>query len=55
MKYRSKKICGHGVSVNQISEVANYILFATFCFMGSLVRRKKHGFTVPGNLWNSAF
>ena len=41
MKGRSKKMCGHGVSVNQRGEVANCILFATFCFMGTLVRRKK--------------
>ena len=27
---------------------ANCILFATFCSMGTLVRRKKHGVTVPG-------
>ena len=38
MKGNSKKICGHGVSVNH---VANCILFATFCSMGTLVRRKK--------------
>ena len=39
MKGCSKKTCGHGVSVNQRSDVC--ILFATFCSMGTLVRRKK--------------
>ena len=39
MKGRSKKMCGHGVSVNQRSDVC--ILFATFCSMDTLVRRKK--------------
>ena len=41
MKGRSKKMCGHGVSVNQKAMFANCILFATFCSMGTLVRRKK--------------
>ena len=32
---------------------ANYILFVTFCSMVTLVqRKKKHGVTVPGKLWN---
>ena len=41
MKSRSKKMCGHVVSVNQRSDFANCILFATFWSMGTLVRRKK--------------
>ena len=41
MKGRSKKMCGHGVSVNQREMFANCILFETFCSMGTLVRRKK--------------
>ena len=41
MKDRSKKMCGHLVSVNQNSGFTNCILFATFCSMGTFVRGKK--------------
>ena len=37
----SKKMCGHSVSANKEARIANYILFATFYFMGYLVRLKK--------------
>ena len=42
MKGRSKKMCGHELSV-KIKEAmfANCILFATFCSTCTLVRRKK--------------
>ena len=35
------KMCGHGWSVNQRSDFCLFLLFATFCSMGTLVRRKK--------------
>ena len=41
MKGRSKKMCRHGVSVIKEAMFANCIFFATFCSMGTLVRRKK--------------
>ena len=41
MKGRSRKMCGHGVFINKKAMFANCILFATFCPMGALVRRKK--------------
>ena len=40
MKDHSKKMCGHWVSVNKRSKFADCILFATFCSMGTLVRRQ---------------
>ena len=39
MKYHTKKMCGH--RINQRRRIANYILFATFCLMGTIARRKK--------------
>ena len=41
MKDRSKKMCGHWVSVNKKAVFTNCILFLTFCSMGTFVRRKK--------------
>ena len=41
VKGRSKKMCGRGVSVPKKAMFANCILFATFCSMSNLVRRKK--------------
>ena len=41
MKGRSKKMCGHGVSVNQKSDVCYLHIVCDFLSMGTLVRRKK--------------
>lgn len=40
MKDRTKNKRGHGVSVNQRSD-DDSLLLVTFCFMGTLVQRKK--------------
>ena len=41
MKGRSKKMCGHRVSVNQRTDVCLLHIVCDFCSMGTLVRRKK--------------
>ena len=41
MKDRSKKMFGHGMSVMKEAMFASCILFANFCSMTTLVRRKK--------------
>ena len=41
MKDRLKKMCGHGVSVNQRNEDCSSYIVCDFLFLGTLVRREK--------------
>ena len=47
MKYCSKKCVDMGCLYVKEANIANYILFATFCFMVPLYEERKHDVTVP--------